>query len=224
MARLARIVIPGIPHFVTQRGNEGRNVFFDEADALFYRDLLAEQGARCGLSVWAWCLMPNRIHLLAVPGEERSLGLALGETHRRYAARIRAAHGDDAGPLWKSRFSSFPLEEDFILPAAHFIEMTPVMAGLCKNPAAYRWSSARAHLPGGDLAADPLCDPAPLLERAPRWEECLAAPVNIGRARSLIAHSGTGRPLGGGAFLDMLEDRTGRALKKRRPGRKKKDA
>lgn len=214
MARLARIVIPGIPHFITQRGNRGQNVFSGEKDALAYLGFLGEQCRRAGVEIWAYCLMPNRVHLLAVPNAEDSLRRALGEAHRRYSNHINEQRGT-SGNIWQSRFSSFPLDEPYILPAAHFIETSPVMAGFCKEPAAFRWSSARAHLKGQD---DGLCSVAPLLKRGHKRFMVSPAP------QAIASHISTGRPLGDGAFIGRLERETGRALMKKKPGRKKKRA
>jgi len=212
MARLARIVAPNIPHFITQRGNRGQDVFFQEGDALAYIGFLGEQCKRFGVEVWAYCLMPNRAHLLAVPQTEDSLGRAFGEAHRRYTNMVNARMGW-SGHLWQSRFSSFPLDEPFILPAAHFIEMSPVMAGFCKEPEAFRWSSAKAHIKGQD---DALCAVAPLRKRG--HNRFMVSPAD----RDIAAHIGTGRPLGNRIFIERLEKETGRALKKKKPGRKRK--
>lgn len=64
MARLARIVIPDVPHHVTQRGNRRQEVFFCDEDYDGYRDLIAEGFAREGVRCLAWCLMPNHVHLI----------------------------------------------------------------------------------------------------------------------------------------------------------------
>ncbi len=218
MARLARIVAPHLPHFITQRGNRDLDVFFDESDAHAYIELLSEQATRFGLDIWAYCLMKNRVHLLAVPQEEDSLRLALGEAHRRYTNRINDRK-DWSGHLWTSRFSSFPMDEPYILPAAHFIEMTPVMAGLCKDAAAFRWSSARAHIRGKD---DNLCHVQPLLDLHPDWATLLARGPDTRHMDVLAGHMRTGRPLGDERFISMLEQQTGRRLKKQKPGRKPK--
>ncbi len=84
MARLARIVVPGLAHHVTQRGNRREPIFFESGDQDVYRDLLAEQARKARLSVWAYCLMPNHVHLVVVPEDSESIGRAIGEAHRRY--------------------------------------------------------------------------------------------------------------------------------------------
>jgi REP element-mobilizing transposase RayT len=70
MTRLARVVIPGHPHHVTQRGNGRARTFFGDGDYELYRDLLAENCRSAGVEVWAWCLMPNHVHLILVPSDD----------------------------------------------------------------------------------------------------------------------------------------------------------
>lgn len=81
MARIARVVVPGIPHHITQRGNRRQEVFFQESDYERYISLLREWCERCKVEIWAYCLMPNHIHLIAVPQAEESLCQCIGETH-----------------------------------------------------------------------------------------------------------------------------------------------
>ena len=82
MARIARVICPGIPHHITQRGNRRQATFFCDDDYLAHIELLAEWCGKCGVTIWAWCLMPNHVHLIAVPQAETSLARALGEAHR----------------------------------------------------------------------------------------------------------------------------------------------
>lgn len=88
MARLARLVIPGVPHHVTQRGNRRQRTFFCEEDYSAYLKLMAQWCAERGVAIWAYCLMPNHVHLIAVPQSEDALSRAIGEAHRRYTRRI----------------------------------------------------------------------------------------------------------------------------------------
>ncbi len=84
MVRITRVVVPGIPHHITQRGNRRMETFFSEADYREYLYLMAEWCNRCRVQVWAYCLMPNHIHLVAMPESEDGLRRAIGEAHRRY--------------------------------------------------------------------------------------------------------------------------------------------
>ena len=70
MARLPRLVLPGIPYHVTQRGNRRAQTFFEDADYALYRDLLAQSAERAGAAVWCYCLMPNHVHIIVVPSDE----------------------------------------------------------------------------------------------------------------------------------------------------------
>ena len=110
MARTARLVVPGYPHHVTQRGNRDLPVFFGEDDYRAYQALLAEWCARAGTEVWAYCLMPNHVHLVMVPSHADGLRAALGEAHRRYTRRINLRQ-EWSGHLWQGRFASFPMDE-----------------------------------------------------------------------------------------------------------------
>jgi putative transposase len=82
MARLPRGVVSGIPHHVTQRGNGRQQTFFEEADCALYLDLLAEAAERARTQVWAYCLMPNHVHLVLVPADTDGLWRTLGDVHR----------------------------------------------------------------------------------------------------------------------------------------------
>src|SRR5437660_1522666 len=88
MARLARAVIPGLPHHITQRGNRRQSTFFCDGDFAFYLAVVAEECARHEVQVWAWCLMPNHVHLIVVPPSAEALRRAIGEAHRRYSTAI----------------------------------------------------------------------------------------------------------------------------------------
>jgi len=73
MGRLARVVVPGMPHHVTQRGNRRQQTFFNDADYSAYLELMAEWCQKEGVEIWGYCLMANHIHLIAVPKSEEVL-------------------------------------------------------------------------------------------------------------------------------------------------------
>lgn len=218
MARLARIVVPGLPHHVTQRGNRRLETFFGDDDYAVYRDLLAEHCAAAAVAVWAYCLMPNHVHLILVPSDEDGLRRALGEAHRRYTRHVNFRQGW-RGHLWQERFHSFPMDEAHLRAAARYVELNPVRAGLAARPEDWRWSSARAHLEG---KADGLADPAPLLEREGDWAGFLAGGVDEDTAETLRACERTGRPAGDRGFLERIENLTGRSVVPKKRGRKPK--
>ncbi len=218
MARLARVVAPGVPHHVTQRGNRRLETFFSDDDYRAYRALLAEHCAAAGVACWAYCLMPNHVHLILVPEDEDGLRRALGEAHRRYTRHINLREGW-RGHLWQERFHSFPMDRAWLLAAARYVELNPVRARLVKRARLWPWSSARAHLAGRD---DALVRSAPLLELAPDWKDYLAEDLEEDRLQALRLHARTGRRLGAAPWIRRLEKRLGRPLAPRRAGRKPK--
>jgi putative transposase len=171
MPRAPRLVLPGIPHHVTQRGNRRQPTFFSDADYALYLSLLHFCCARAETSVWAWCLMPNHVHLVLVPANEDGLRAALGPAHRRYTWEVNEREGW-RGHLWQGRFASFPLDEAHLYACLRYVELNPVRAGLVARPEEWRWSSARGHL---GLADDPLIDPAPAAARVEDWSAFLEA-------------------------------------------------
>ncbi len=218
MARLARVVAAGAPHLVTQRGNRGQKVFFSDADFELYRKLLAEGCQLARTAIWAYCLLPDRVHLILVPRDEDGLRAALGESHRRYTREINTREGW-RGFLWQGRFASFPMDAPHLPAGARIVELAPVLTGLAKRARDWRWSSARAHLAGRD---DELVRVGPLLARTADWRSYLAEGASEEERETFRAHESTGRPLGPPAFVVRLEKRLGRTLSRQKPGPKPK--
>lgn len=219
MARIARIVAPGYPHHITQRGNRRQQTFFRDDDCFAYLDLMAEWCRKYKVEIWTWCLMPNHVHLIAVPQSLEGLARAIGEAHRRYTRRINFRE-KWRGHLWQERFASFPMDERHLLAAARYVEMNPVAAGLAKHPEEYRWSSARAHMSGEN---DVLVKVAPLLAVVSDWRLFLELSPQD-ELTLLHRHERTGRPLGTETFVKRLESDLGRTLQPQKPWPKKRNA
>ena len=134
MARLARVIAPGLPHHVTQRGNRRQQTFFCDEDYQSYIHLMSEWCGAHEVEIWAYCLMPNHVHLIAVPHLEDGLRHAVGEVHRRYTRMVNFREGW-RGHLWQGRFASFVLDEPYLLKATRYIELNPVRAGLITHRA-----------------------------------------------------------------------------------------
>ena len=217
MARIARVVVPGIPHHVTQRGNRRQPVFFNSADYQAYLKLVAGWCARELVEVWAYCLMPNHVHLVAVPETEQGLARSIGEAHRRYTVRVNQRE-NWRGYLFQGRFASYPMDESYLLAAVRYTELNPVRAGLVEKPWQYPWSSARAHVAGKD---DRLVKVKPMLERVDDWREYLGAGLDGIELDMVRRHIRSGRPLGSPGFVESLEARTGRTLAPRKRGPKR---
>lgn len=216
MARIARVVVPGVAHHITQRGNRRQRTFFNDSDYLAYIDLMAEWCTRQEVAIWAYCLMPNHVHLIAVPATEQGLRLAIGEAHRRYTRRVNSREGW-TGYLWQGRFASFPMDEQHLLAAVRYVELNPVRARLTSTPEDYRWSSCRAHLAGRD---DKLVSVAPLIRVAGDWKTLLSVPTDEERYDSFRRHEQTGRPLGDESFITRVESKVQRVLRKQKTGPK----
>lgn len=217
MFRIARVIATGIPHHVTQRGNRRLTTFFGEEDYNAYIDLMAEWFGKCGVEIWAYCLMPNHVHLIAVPESEDGLRRGIGEAHRRYSRMINFRQ-DWRGHLWQGRFASFPMDESYLLAAVRYVELNPVRAGLVQDRASWQWSSARAHLAGLD---DQLVKVAPLLGMVGDWNLFLSAATDE-EMEKIRRHERSGRPLGSESFIERLESTLDRILKSGKPGPKGK--
>jgi putative transposase len=218
MARLARVVVPGIPHHVTQRGNGRARTFFGEADYALYRDLLAEHCRAANVAVWAWCLMPNHVHLILAPSDADGLRRALAAVHRRYAGIIHARR-KRTGHFWQGRFGAVAMDEDHLAAALRYVSLNPVRARLVERARDWRWASTRAHLTGKD---DGLTALAPIRDRFSRFADLLATEPDTKAFARLRAAESIGRPLGDDGFLAHIERATKRRLRPRKRGPKPK--
>jgi putative transposase len=216
MARLARIVVPERPHHVTARGNRREPIFFEDGDQDIYCDMLAEQTRRHGVEVWAYCLMPNHVHLILRPCDEAGLGGAIGATHRRWANYVNA-RGRWRGHLFDGRFASVAMDEGHLLSAVRYVSLNPVRARLAARAEDWPWSSVRAHLRGHD---DGLVAVSPVLSRVEDFPGLIATEGRDAEFALLRAAETTGRPLGSADFVTDLERLLGRTIARRAPGRK----
>jgi putative transposase len=217
MARLARVVVPGMPHHVIQRGNRRLEVFFCDEDRGAYLTMLRSACQRYGVAVWAYCLMRNHVHLIAVPEREDSLARCFSDAHVRYTRRVNFREGW-RGHLWQGRFgSSVLLDERYLLAAVRYVERNPVRARLVRQAWEYRWSSARWHV--GLVAGDPLVrGDEPLRAMVQDWREYLVTEDGAPELATLRRDTPVSRPIGDETFVRALESRLRRPLRRRRPG------
>ena len=213
MARLARLVVPGLPHHVTQRGNGRQKVFFGDDDYELYRSLLAESCKAAGVACWAYVLMPNHIHAILVPEDADGLRAALAPVHRRYAGLINARRRR-TGHFWQGRYGAAVMDEAHLVAAFRYILRNPVAAGLVPEPERWRWSSAATYLKG---RGDGLTDPGPMRSRFPDMGALLKGDAPEIAGATVLDDETIGRPRGNAAFLARLERKTGRQLA---PGRR----
>jgi len=187
---------------------------------VLYRDLLATNCRAAKVEVWAWCLMPNHVHLILVPSDPDGLRRALARVHRHYAGIIQARR-KRSGHFWQGRFGAVAMDEEHLAAALRYVSLNPVRARLVERAQDWRWSSTRAHLRGKD---DGLTVLAPVRDRFPHFADLLASGEQeaslFGRLR---AAESVGRPLGDDRFLAGIERLTRRVLKPGKRGPKPVD-
>lgn len=146
MPRIARVCAVNYPHHITQRGNNRETVFFSDEDRRFYLRTLARYSDQWDFEVWAYCLMMNHVHILAVPRREDSLAKGIGSTNLVYTQYINHRY-DRTGRLWQNRFFSSVIErEPYLWAVVRYMERNPVRARIVEKAEDYPWSSARAHV------------------------------------------------------------------------------
>jgi putative transposase len=221
MSRIARIVVPGFPHHVTQRGNRWADTFETDEDREAYLRFLKKYCAKRSLSVWAYCLMSNHVHLVVVPQKEASLSRALRDAHAVYAmyfnSRTRLS-----GHVWQGRFFSCPLDESHLWAVVRYVELNPVRAGLVERAEDYPWSSAAAHCAlRSDSVLSKEFPPAGVIEN---WQDWLGKGGHDDETHDAIRQqTRTGRPCGSSKFLDQVENLLDRMLRPKKGGRPRKD-
>ena len=220
MPRIARIVAPGYPHHVTQRGNNRATVFFDDEDRHTYLKLLAKYSEKFALQIWAYCLMDNHIHLLAVPEKEDSLARGVGLTNQVYTQYLNRKL-KQSGQVWQNRFYSCIVENnDTLWTVARYIECNPLKVNLADNAEEYRWSSAKAHITGSK--DELLYNPSWLAEQDRASYVDFICQSDDEAEKLLRTATRTGRPFGSESFIDGMEFLLNRTLRPRKAGSPKK--
>jgi putative transposase len=218
MPRLPRLVLPGVPYHVTQRGNRRERTFFEDGDYALYRDLLGDAARRAESQVISYCLMPNHVHLIVVPSDPDGLRRTFADAHRRYTGFINARHRW-TGHLWQGRYGAVAMDEAHLAAAARYVALNPVRAKLTDRAEDWPWSSVRAHLAGED---DELVEVAPLLDRYGCFATFLGGEEDQQATRALRASEISGRPAGSPEWIATLEAASGRSLAPKKRGRKPK--
>ena len=219
MTRLARLVVPGLPHHVTQRGNGRQRVFFSDDDYALYVGLLAESCKAAGVACWAYVLMPNHIHAILVPKDADGLRAAIAPVHRRYAGIVNARR-KRTGHFWQGRYGAAVMDEAHLVAAFRYTLRNPVAAGLVREPVQWRWSSAAAYVKGRD---DGLTETGPMLSRFPDMKAMLKCELPEDVEAMVRDDETIGRPRGNAAFMARLERKTGRKLTRGKRGPKPRE-
>jgi len=218
MPRTARAVPEGFPHHITQRGNYGQAIFSRSGDYDKYLDWLKEYSGKFSLKIWAYCLMKNHVHFIALPMKEDSLAKTFKMLSMNYSRYFNEKRGM-RGHLWQGRFYSCVLDEKHLYAAVRYVENNPVRAGIVTKAEEYRWSSAGAHINGSnDMVISNDC---PLTEEIKDWASYLRE--EDGELMSMIRkNTKSGRPCGSPAFVMKIEGILGRTLRALQGGRPRK--
>ncbi len=230
MARAARIVFEGLAHHVVQRSNFQLKVFRDEEDRSKYCEFVNEFSERYKLKIYAYCIMDNHVHFIAVPENDDSLAMTFKNAHMRYSQYFNKKN-NQRGHLWQGRFYSCPLDEKHTIEAVRYVERNPSRAGIVKIPWKYFWNSAYDHVPENhakksvnnftriklfnlrDLGIN--WDPE-------NWKEYLGFPDKKEFVSKLRSATKKGTPLFGVKFKKKMEKELGIKLDRKPRGRPKK--
>jgi putative transposase len=219
MTREARIVLPGVPQHITQRGVRRATVFVDDADFQNYLSLFKENADRFGLRICAYCLMGNHVHFVAIPNARDSIWKTFHRCHSIYAMNFNEKY-QLSGHLWEGRPFSCLLDEAHLWAAVRYVELNPVRAGIVRRACDYPWSSARGHC---GLWNDPLIDPAwQPANFAFDWIEWLAEDETLQLINDVRAKTRTGLPCGDARFVEIVEQSSGRSFSPKKRGPKPK--
>lgn len=224
MARLPRLTLPGYPHHVIQRGNNRQPIFVDAADREHMLLLLAEYAQQFKVSVHAYVLMGNHLHLLVTPETDEGLPKMMQAVGRRYVRYFNDRHGR-TGTLWEGRYRSTVIETDrYLLACMVYIDLNPVRAGLVAQARDFPWSS-HTHYIG--QRQDKLVTPHALwwtlgntpFAREAAYAEMVHAGIGPGQQAALTDAAMRGWALGGADFVAALQKLTARRAAPLRPGR-----
>lgn len=221
MPRSKRIVVPGLPHHITQRGNGRAQVFDCDQDRAVFLDLLAGYAPQYGLSIWGYCLMSNHFHLVAVPAHEGATAKVLGRLEADYA-RFLNVRRRTSGHLWQARYHSVAMEPPYCWRALAYVERNPARAGVTPAAVDYPWSSAAARM--GVAVAPAWLELGPWAQHWSRaqWLQILRDESGDDRMRVELQEATlSGHPLGQ-ALVERLEKELGRRLRQGKAGRPRK--
>ncbi len=192
-------------------------LFFEDGDYALYLDLLAQAAEQAHTQIWSYCLMPNHVHIIAVPSYEDGLRRTFRYVHRHYTGYINARLLTTKH-LWQGRFSLVAMDEEHLHQAFRYVALNPVRARLVKRPEDWRWSSVRAHFAGAD---DYVVKVDPALERVGHF--CAFLGEEFDEAMSYVAlrkAESVGRPIGSKDWLADMEANTGLTLAPQKRGPK----
>jgi putative transposase len=227
VTNLRRVVLPGFPHHIVQRGHNRRPIFAAPRDYAQYLEALRELTAEYAVSIHAYCLMTNHVHLLLTPTDTTGLAKVMKPLAGRYTRRQNWLDGR-TGTLWESRYRSSLVDtEGYLLACCRYIELNPVRASIVADPTDYVWSSCRYRL-GLDNADWLKFDAAYIAladndeERRRIYRAFVRAAIPEGEWDSIRQAAERGQLTGSERFIDEIARIIGRRVERRGRGRPRK--
>jgi putative transposase len=224
MARLPRLVIPGQPHHVIQRGTDRQHIFREAEDYQRFLGWLKDSAKDFGVAIHAYVLMPNHVHLLASPGEHDGLAQTMQRVGRFYVPWFNHKYARSGG-LFQGRFKTSPIDsERYFMMCSRYIELNPVRAQLAVGPLDYPWSSYAHH---AGVRPDPVITDHALywalgntpFQREAAYKELTEQSLSADELRHINLAVLKGWPLGSDTFKAELQHKAKRQVLPAKRGR-----
>lgn len=146
MARLPRLNIVDIPQHIVQVGHNNVACFFDDEDYEFYLYCLKLAADQYQVHVHAYVILPNSIQIVATPKVAQAISSMMQSVGRRYVQYANHRY-QRSGTLWGGRYKSSLIDSQaYLLSCYRYVELKPMIAGVCDDPSTYRWSSFHHHV------------------------------------------------------------------------------
>lgn len=215
VARLPRLYLPGCSHHIIQRGNNREACFYAESDYTTYLSFLREGAEKYKVSIHAFVLMTNHVHLLVTPKDELSVGRMMQYLGRKYVQYFNYTY-DRTGTLWEGRYKSTLVDsETYLLTVYRYIELNPVRAGMVEHASEYPWSSYRGNALGKEIQlltphAEYLRLGKTPLERLKEYRMLFKARMSEKNIESIRVATNKSWVLGSDSFKQQVELKAGR--------------
>jgi putative transposase len=205
---------------VLNRSNSRRRLFAADGDYLAFASVLVDALQRWpGVSLLAFCIMPNHWHLVLLPRRDGELSAFMRWLTQTHAQRWRHARNTVGyGALYQGRYKSFIVQDDHhLLVLCRYVERNALRAKLVRRAETWRWCSAWGRLHRKDDLSSALREWP--VDRPKDWLALLNEPqaeTEAARVRTSIAR---GRPFGSDGWVERTARRLNLSHTLRGPGR-----